>query len=230
MLANTIEKIFTLFIIIFFSSNCFSQQSDTLQYERYYKISLAGRPQTILLVQLNDDSFKGYLLTELDYSSRKVRFTKNRTWRSVKRFVYNQTEFLRKKEIEKEIIDSLVIKSDLAETLFMNLKGNNIENIGDCRIQKNCITFLDSDYTSFEIKNNEVYRTYGFEELYSAKEVQYLETAPNNRVQAQEILTILDKELNFKETFYNTIDRLPEGSYSYFSGYSVISRNSSKKK
>ena len=136
MLANTIEKIFTLFIIIFFSSNCFSQQSDTLQYERYYKISLAGRPQTILLVQLNDDSFKGYLLTELDYSSRKVRFTKNRTWRSVKRFVYNQTEFLRKKEIEKEIIDSLVIKSDLAETLFMNLKGNNIENIGDCRIQK----------------------------------------------------------------------------------------------
>ena len=116
---------------------------------------------------------------------------------------------------------------------LLNLKTialKDIANIKDCRKENNCKTFLDSDYTSFKIKDNDTYRTFGFEELHPAKNEKYLETEPKNRIEAQEILTYLDKELNLEEKFYNTIKRLPEGSYSYFSGYSIISMNSSKKK
>ena len=224
------KNILLLFIFLLLNANCFSQHLDTLQFKSYYKISLAGKPQKIELIKFKDNSFKGYLVTELDYSNRKVRFTKNRTWRSIKKFVYNATEFLRKKEIKKEIVDTAYINSNLAEKLFLKLKEKNIANIKDCRKENNCKTFLDSDYTSFKIKDNDTYRTFGFEELHPAKNEKYLETEPKNRIEAQEILTYLDKELNLEEKFYNTIKRLPEGSYSYFSGYSIISMNSSKKK
>ena len=224
------KNILLLFIFLLLNANCFSQQLDTLQFKSYYKISLAGKPQKIELIKFKDNSFKGYLVTELDYSNRKVRFTKNRTWRSIKKFVYNATEFLRKKEIKKEIVDTAYINSNLAEKLFLKLKEKNIAKIKDCRKENNCKTFLDSDYTSFKIKDNDTYRTFGFEELHPAKNEKYLETEPKNRIEAQEILTYLDKELNLEEKFYNTIKRLPEGSYSYFSGYSIISMNSSKKK
>lgn len=224
------KNILLLFIFLLLNDICFSQQLDTLQFKSYYKISLAGKPQKIELIKFKDNSFKGYLVTELDYSNRKVRFTKNRTWRSIKKFVYNATKFLRKKEIKKEIVDTAYINSNLAEKLFLKLKEKNIAQIKNCRKENNCKTFLDSDYTSFKIKDKDIYRTYGFEELYPAKNEKYLETEPKNRIEAQEILTYLDKELNLDEKFYNTIKRLPEGSYSYFRGYSIISMNSSKKK
>ncbi len=224
------KNIVLLFIFLLLNTNCFSQQLDTLQFKSYYKISLAGKPQKVELIKLNDNSFKGYIVTELDYSNRKVRFTKNRTWRSIKKFIYNVTEFLRKKEIEREIVDTAYINSKLAEKLFLKIKEKNINEIKDCRIENNCTTFLDSDYTSFKIKDHGIYRTYGFEELHPAKKEKHLEAEPKNRIEAQEILTYLDKELSLDKKFYSTIKRLPEGSYSYFSGYSTISMNSPKKK
>lgn len=225
------KNILLLFIFFLLNANCFSQQLDTLQFKSYYKVSLAGKPQKIELIKFRDNSFKGYLVTELYYSNRKVRFTKNRTWRLIKKFVYNATEFLRKKEIEKEIIDTAYINPNLAEKLFLKLKEKNIAQIKDCRKENNCITFVDGDYTSFKIKDNEIYRRYSFEELHPAKKPKkFSETEPKNRIEAQEILTYLDKELNLKEKFYNTFKRLPEGSYSYFSGYSIIRMNNSKKK
>jgi len=224
------KNIVILFITLLNSIICFSQQLDTLKFKSYYKISLAGKPQKAELIKFNDDSYKGYIVTKLDYSNRKVRFTRNRTWRVIKRFVYNTTEFLRKKEIEKEIIDTAYINSNLAKKLFLKLKEKDINDIKDCKKENNCKTFLDSDYTSFKIKNNEVYKNIGFEELYPAKNDKYLETEPNNRIEAQAILTLLDNELNFDKTLYSTIKRLPEGSYSYFNGYSIISMNSPKKK
>lgn len=219
------KKIFLLIIIVFINTNSFSQKLDTLQFKNYYKIILAGKPQKIELIQLYDNSYKGYIITELDYSNRQINFTKNKTLRSIKNFLYNATSFFRKKEIEKEIIDTSYIKSNLAEKLFLKLKENNIDKIKDCREENNCKMFLDSDSTGFKIKNNNIFRSFWFEELYPSGN---LETKPENRVEAQKVLTILNNELDFEKRFYDTIKRLPEGSYSYFSGNAIISRNSQK--
>jgi len=211
------KKTQLLFIFFFINTICFSQQLDTLKFKSYYKVSFAGKPQKVELIKLINNSFKGNIITELYYSNRKGRFTKNRTWRSIKKFIYNKTEFLRKKEINKVIIDTAYINSNLAEKLFKKLEEKKIFDIKDCLKEKNCNIFLDGDYTSFKLKNNDVYKEFGFEELYPTKNGKHYETGPNNRIVAQEILTIIYKELNLEDKFYSTIKRLPKGSYSYFS-------------
>jgi len=230
-LANIMKKTRLLFMFFFINTICFSQQLDTLQFKSYYKISFAGKPQKVELIKLINNSFKGNIITELYYSNRKSRSTKNRTWRSIKKFIYNKTEFLRKKEINKVIIDTAYINSNLAEKLFKKLEEKKIFDIKDCLKEKNCINFLDGDYTSFKLKKNALYKEFGFEELYPTKNGDYYETGPNNRIESQEILTIIYKELNLEDKFYSTIKRLPKGSYSYFSsGNSMIHINNSKKR
>ncbi|MDN3494249.1 hypothetical protein [Winogradskyella bathintestinalis] len=220
------KKILFLILVIIISSNCFSQKLDSLQFKKYYKISLAGKPQKIELIQFKDYSYKGYIITELDYSNRKIRFTKNKTLSSIKDFLFKATNILRKKEVEKEVIDTSYIELGLAKKLFLKLRNNNIEKIKNCKVENNCKMFLDSDYTSFKIKNDNDYKSFGFQELYPSENGKYLEAAPQNRIEAQRILTILNNELDFEKQFYDTIERLPEGSYSYHSGNATISMNS----
>jgi DNA-binding HxlR family transcriptional regulator len=207
------KNIYILFI--FFANLTFSQESE----KRIYEISVINRPQTIELIEYENGKYDGNVVTEITKGKLRTNWL-NRTWRN-----------LWKIESE-EIIDKNPINEKVVEKLMNELKENGIETIKKCSEVEKCnnLMYLDGGTVGFKVKTQKINRKYEFGEIYplSEKNKEKIEL----RFEAQNLITILYKQIDLNQKFSNLFKRLPRGYYHWYqaSGHSIVTIKNRKRK
>lgn len=203
------KKIIILILVTLSFQKKYSQVQDEIftsfdfnNHKRIYNIHLPGPPQYVDLIEFQNGKVEGKLITVIDF----------------------------KKDGKKnEIIDTFLIDSNLVKVLILELYKNNIETLESCVLfdfpfDDNCGGCLDCDSTIFKITTQSINRKYSFEAIWPGADLNppFHEKQKN----AQILLNILDKEINFDKHFNEALKRLMdsegEGEYSYFSMNSII--------
>ena len=212
------KNILFLSIFIVFFQNLISQNNrDSLV--RSYKISLIERPQSIELFEYKNGHYSGNIITEITQGKWEYGWLK-KVWRNL----WNIKD--------KEITDKNPIEEHDVKKLMFSLKKNGIETLKRCSEDKECnkSMFLDGGSISFEIKTSETEKKISFEEIYplngNNKEKIKL------RFKAQNLITIIYKQVDFEESFANLFKRLPRGYYNWYqaSGHSIVTIKNRKRK
>ena len=173
-----------LFIIV---PSCIYAQNNIV---REYKIRMIGSPQTIYLIETENNEFTGYITSDF--------------YRLMKRFLMVTIRTSKKIQVREELPPATVKNTMLA------LKSNGIEQLMKCEDDPLCSkqNFLDADHLTFYVKSNGKKIKLEFQSVYTENaQLSNIETIPLRR-QAQLLITTVDKIIDLKNEFRKSLKKI----------------------
>lgn len=186
------------FVCILFHTYSFGQSP----VKRAYEISPIGKPQTLVLLEYENEEYDAYIFTEL------------------RRMNEDQTS---------TVADKYKFVNLDIQALMNELKKVGIESLESCRRNEKCrVGYLHSDAVYFSIQTDKV-RAFSYEEIYPIKGLnKHVETNAIRR-KAQSLVTIAYNYIDFSKEFENLMERLPRGVYEWsVKGGAYIARRKNK--
>lgn len=184
-LSMKINQGILFFFLLLFCAFSFGQD----KIKRAYEISPAQKPQKLVLLEFENQSYRGYIITELEHLSEEQNI---------------------------EIIDKHYLDSLNVQKLMSKLKQQGIEELESC-YNKKCGEYTNyhgGGYVSFKIENESI-REFRLRDIYPlTKNYKYVETNKVRR-NAQMVLTTIFNYIDFSIELSNLMKKLPKGIYTW---------------
>lgn len=207
--------IYIVFLLLINISLTFSQENK----KRIYEISVINQPQSIELIEYENGKYYGNVITEITKGKWRTGWL-NRTWKNLWKIK------------SKDIIDKNPINEEGVKKLMKELKENGIETIKKCSEDEDCNNqmYLDGGTVGFKIITSKIERDYEFGEIYPLDEKN--KEKIKLRFEAQNLLTILYKNIDLRQRFFDLFKRLPKGCYNWYqaNGNMIVTIKNRKRK